>query len=94
MDADIPSKHDGPPKLLWWELDQAMVFMFGIVFGILSDFLLFGIAAGIWGMRWYGRKKAGKHRMYVVHLMYWYLPSEWLFSFPSLPPSSTREFIG
>lgn len=94
MDFAIPSKHDEPPKMLWWEFDQAIIFMTGVVFGILSGYLLLGVAIGVWCVRWYGKKKAGKHRMFVVHTMYWFLPSELMFPFPSLPPSSTREFIG
>ena len=94
MEYHIPSKHDEPPKMLWWEFDQAMIFMGGVVFGILSGYLFMGMVVGVWGVRWYGKKKAGKHRFYVVHIMYWFLPSELVFHFPSLPPSSTREFIG
>lgn len=94
MEYPIPSKHDEPPKMLWWEFDQAMIFMGGTVFGILSGFLFMGVVVGVWGVRWYGKKKAGRHKFYVVHIMYWFLPSEWVFPFPSLPPSSTREFIG
>ena len=94
MDFAIPSKHDEPPKMLWWEFDQASIFMTGVVFGILSGFLVLGVVIGVWGVRWYGKKKAGKHRMYVMHLMYWFLPSELVFPCPALPPSSTREFIG
>ena len=63
----------------------------------LDDMLFYGmlgVVIGVWCARWYSKKKAGKHRMYVVHIMYWYLPSEIVFPFPSLPPSSTREFIG
>lgn len=94
MDFAIPNKHDEPPKMLWWDFDQTIIFMIGVVFGILSGFLLLGVVIGVWCARWYSKKKAGKHRMYVVHIMYWYLPSEIVFPFPSLPPSSTREFIG
>ncbi len=93
-DYAIPSTHDDPPKLLLWEFDQALIFMIGMVFGILSDLMLLGIVASLWAARWYGQKKVGRHRMYVIHLIYWFLPSEWFFPFPSLPPSSTREFIG
>lgn len=94
MDYAIPSKHDDPPKMLWWDFDQAIIFMIGVVFGILSGFLLLGVVLGIWISHWYSKKKAGKHRFFVVHIMYWFLPSELVFPFPSLPPSSTREFIG
>jgi conjugal transfer pilus assembly protein TraL len=94
MDFAIPSKHDEPAKLLMWEFDQALIFMIGVVFGILSGFVFAGVALGVWIAHWYSKKKANKHRMFIVHLMYWYLPSELTFPFPSLPPSSTREFIG
>lgn len=94
MNYAIPRKHDEPAKLLLWDFDQALLFMIAVVFGILSDLLLLGVAIGIWGGRWYGKQKVGRHRMFVVHLMYWFLPSEWAFPFPALPPSSTREFIG
>lgn len=94
MDFAIPRKHDEPAKLLLWDFDQALIFMIAMVFGILADMLFVGVASGLWVSRWYAQRKAGKHRMFVVHLMYWFLPSEWIFPFPHLPPSSTREFIG
>ncbi|WP_308925844.1 type IV conjugative transfer system protein TraL [Janthinobacterium sp. J1-1] len=94
MDFAIPSKHDEPPKMLWWDFDQATIFMLFVVFGILSGFLFLGVVIGVWTARWYSKKKAGKHRYYVVHILYWYLPSQIIFPFPPLPPSSIREFIG
>lgn len=94
MDFSIPLTHDDPPKMLLWDFDLAIIFMVGVVFGIISGFLLMGVVVGVWGARWYSKKKAGKHKMYVVHVMYWFLPSELVFPFPTLPPSSTREFIG
>lgn len=90
----IPRTHDEPAKLLLWDFDQAMLFMIAVVFGILSEMLLLGFGLGLFGARWYGQRKVGRHRMFVVHLMYWFLPSEWIFPTPSLPPSCTREFIG
>lgn len=94
MDYDIPRKHDEPAKLLLWEFDQALIFMIAVVFGIVSEMLFLGVVVGIWGGRKYGKTKVGKHRMFVIHIMYWALPSEWTFPCPCLPPSSTREFIG
>ena len=85
MDYRLPRKHDEPAKVLLWDFDQALIFMIAVVFGILSDMLFLGVVFGVWGGRWYGQKKVGRHRMFVVHLMYWYLPSEWTFPFPSLP---------
>lgn len=94
MEHAIPNQHDDPPKLLLWEFDQALIFMIGLVFGIVAEMLLPGMVCSLLLARWYGQKKVGRHRMYVMHLLYWYLPSDWLMPFPSLPPSSTREFIG
>ncbi|TWI69286.1 conjugal transfer pilus assembly protein TraL [Pseudoduganella lurida] len=94
MDYAIPQLHDGPPKLLWWDFDQGLVFMVAILFGILSDLMLFGVAVGVIAARWYGRHKSRKHRMYIAHLMYWFLPGDWLLPCPQLPPSSVRQFIG
>lgn len=94
MDYAIPRTHDAPMKWLMWDFDQCMVVGIGFAFGLLTELILPGIALGLLGARWYGKKKAGQHRNFVLHLMYWYLPSEWLFPFPFMPPSSTREFIG
>lgn len=93
-DYAIPRKHDEPAKLLLWDFDEALLFMIFVCFGIVSGFLLFSIILGLWAARIYSRKKAGKHRMYVVHLMYWYLPDELTPKSATLPPSCTREFIG
>jgi conjugal transfer pilus assembly protein TraL len=94
MEHAIPNQHDDPPKLLLWDFDQAMIVMIGMTFGIVAEMLLAGIVCSLLVARWYGQKKVGRHRMFVLHLMYWYLPSDLLMPFPSLPPSSTREFIG
>ena len=94
MTYKIPTTHDAPMKFMLWELDQALMFMTGIVIGILADLMIPGLVIGLWLFRWYGRRKVGKHPMFVVHYIYWHLPSELIFPFPSLPPSCTREFIG
>lgn len=92
-DYSIPRKHDEPAKLLLWDFDQAMIFMVAICFGIVSGFFLMSVVMAVWIGSMYSKQKAGKHRMYVVHLMYWYLPPE-LSPQGVVPPSCTREFIG
>lgn len=94
MDFAIPQLHDSAPKLLWWDFDQALIFGLAFVFGIVTGVMPLGLAIGILAGRWYGRHKARKHRMYIAHALYWYLPGEWLLPCPQLPPSSVREFIG
>jgi conjugal transfer pilus assembly protein TraL len=94
MDYEIPRTHDAPMKFIFWDFDQAMIFMTCIVFGILADLMVPGIVLGLLLGSWYGRRKVGKHPMFILHSIYWHLPSELLLPFPSLPPSCTREFIG
>ncbi len=94
MDFAIPQLHDGPPKLLWWDFDQALVFMMAFMCGIVGGMMVPGLCIGIFAARWYGRHKARKHRMYIAHAMYWFLPGEYLLPCPQLPPSCVREFVG
>jgi conjugal transfer pilus assembly protein TraL len=90
----IPRRHDDPPKLLLWDFDQALIFMLFLVMGLLSDMLVSSFVLGILAAKKYSRIKAGKHRMFLIHLMYWHLPSEMILGIKALPPSATREFIG
>lgn len=93
MNFLVPNGHDAPPKLLLWDFDQALIVMTGFVAGVVSGFLLAGIVGSVFLAREYTKKKVGRHRMFVMHLVYWHLPSQ-VIPFPALPPSATREFIG
>lgn len=92
--AVIPRRLDDPPRFLWWEFDQAILFILLFGLGITSGFIGTGAVVGGSLSYFYGRLKSGKHPRFAVHLMYWYLPSDKILSLKVTPPSHYREFIG
>ena len=87
----IPRHLDDPPRFLFWDLDEAVLFMLALILGLMVDLLFFGGATGIALVMLYGRAKSGRHRAFALHLMYWYLPVT--LGFRRTPPSCIREFI-
>lgn len=87
----VPRHLDEPPKLLFWDMDVAIVFLGIVLFGILAGVFVLAILAG--GVAGYGvqRLKAGQQKGYGVHFLYWHLPMN---AFKRTPPSCIREFIG
>lgn len=91
-DLLIPRRLDDPPKFLFWDFDVALLFMSGAFFGILSNYMLVGMALG-GVMAWaYGRMKSGKQKGYLMHLAYWYMPAG--FALRRVPKSAKRVFYG
>ena len=92
MSTLIPQRLDDPPKLLLWEMDQAMVFMSILVIGIACDlpgtFFVLGLLVA-WR---YGKLKSGKHRGFAKHLIFWRTPIT--LGMRRTPPSYIREFLG
>lgn len=94
MRYTIPATLDDLPKFLWWDFDQALLFLSIMLLGLISNFILTGIVlAGIAGWA-YGKTKSGRHRAYVVHMMYWYFPSDLTSNYKVTPPSYERDFLG
>ncbi|MCW8966244.1 MAG: type IV conjugative transfer system protein TraL, partial [Candidatus Pacearchaeota archaeon] len=90
----IPGTLDDPPKFLFWDMDQAMVFLSMFMMGLIAGFIASGlILAGVFGWL-YGKSKTGKHRAYIIHMMYWYLPSSLVSRFQVTPPSHERQYLG
>jgi conjugal transfer pilus assembly protein TraL len=87
----IPQHLDDPPRFLFWDLDEAMLFMLALIAGMLMQTLFIGIAVGIVLVLLYGKAKSGRHRAFAIHLMYWYLPVG--LGFKRTPPSYIREYI-
>ena len=87
----IPRHLDDPPRFLFWDLDEAILFMLALILGMMVDFLFVGAATGVALVVAYGRAKSGRHRAYALHLMYWHLPVS--LGFRRTPPSWIREFI-
>ena len=87
----IPQHLDDPPRFLFWDLDEAILFMLALILGLMVDLVFFGGATGVALVLAYGKAKSGRHRAYALHLMYWHLPVT--LGFRRTPPSWIREFI-
>lgn len=96
MDDDlklaIPVKLDDPPKFLWWDFDVAMIFMFGVIFGLVTQFALLGVVIGLFAAYGYQKTKQGKHKAFAIHFLYWKFGIS--MGVKSMPPSYVREFKG
>lgn len=90
----IPKSLDSPEKFLIWELDQAVIALMLLVFGIMAGQLLPGLIVGCLAAWQYGRLKSGKHPRFALHLMYWWLPGKILVRTRVTPPSDIRYFLG
>jgi len=88
----IPTRLDDPPKFMWWDFDVAMLFMSFFVFGVISGWILSFSLVGLVAAWLYRKSKAGQHRAYGMHLLYWPLPVN--LGMRATPPSSIREYIG
>jgi conjugal transfer pilus assembly protein TraL len=87
----IPRHLDDPPRFLFWDLDEAILFMLALVLGLMLDLVFPGVAAGLALALAYGRAKSGRHRAFALHLAYWYLPVT--LGFQRTPPSCVRVFV-
>ena len=87
----IPRHLDDPPRFLFWDLDEAILFMLALILGLTVDLLFVGAATGVALVVAYGRAKSGRHRAFALHLMYWHLPVT--LGFRRTPPSWIREYI-
>ncbi|ODU89857.1 MAG: type IV conjugative transfer system protein TraL [Thiobacillus sp. 65-69] len=90
--STIPTRLDDPPKFMWWDFDVAMLFMSFFVFGLVTGWILSFSIVGILFAWLYRKSKAGQHRAYGMHLIYWHLPVN--LGMKATPPSSIREYIG
>lgn len=88
----IPRNLDAPPLLFKWEADSAVLFvMMLILFGVLNMYL-FGMFAAFLSCRGYSYMKEEGGRGLIMKTLYWYTPSEIMFS--NKVPSHIREYIG
>ena len=90
----IPKTLDKSERFLFWDFDQAIVFLLMMGMGVLTGALFIGL--GGWGvMAWqYGRLKSGKHPKFALHILYWWMPSDMLVQTRVTPPSYVRYFLG
>jgi conjugal transfer pilus assembly protein TraL len=89
----IPSRLNSPPKMLFWDLDVAMMVITGIGIGIISKtiFICLLISAAL--AFFWSKAKAGKHPWFFVHGIAWYLADEVSLKNERMPPNSIKEFL-
>ncbi len=89
----IPKHLDDPPKALWWDMDEIVVFATIIFPGILLKnwtLLIVFMVLGIYVTYQYTKIKSGKIRGFLIHLIYWSLGLK----FKRIPASHIREISG
>ncbi len=90
---DIPRRLNDSPRFFWWEMDVALIFMSGLLAGLLSGFLLSGGLLGAALATGFGKAKSGQHPAFVHHLLYWHLPP-FVSGLQRTPPSYLRMLQG
>ena len=94
QDFYIPSHLDDPPRMFFWEIDQAIAAMVPLGLGLITGFLFTSLLLSIGAAILVGKIKAGRGRGVVSQAMYWYLPGDLILKLRRTPPSHVREFCG
>lgn len=84
---------DDPLRLLKWTVDEAIIILGPIFFGLGIEHPFIGLVlagGGYWALRT-SKKKFGLSTL--RHALYWNLPKN-AQKLPHLPPSYIREYIG
>lgn len=88
----IPRTLDDPEKILFFTYMEIGLLMFPLLTGLLFDFIIRGLVAGIVAVIAY-RKLNPKNKGYSIrHLIYGYCP-QWMSRFKVIPPSHIKIFI-
>lgn len=66
----IPKYLDAQPQFLWFELDEAMILLTGLVAGRMLDQMIFFIALSLIVQRVYTRLKNAKQTGFLQHTLY------------------------
>ena len=90
---EIPRRLNDPPRMFWWEIDVALLFLAAVLAGLLSGFFVSGCAVGVLVSWAYGKAKSGEHPAFALHLVYWHLPGA-VSGLQRTPPSHLRELVG
>lgn len=92
LSHDIPTTLDDIPKLLFWDIDVAILALAGILIGIAANHQVIGLGFGIGIAYLYAKHfKTGTHSGAAFHLLGWMtgqpIPSD-------LPSTHLRDFHG
>ena len=90
---EIPRRLNDPPRMFWWEIDVALLFLGAVLAGMLAGFFLTGCAAGALLAWAYGKARSGEHPAFALHWLYWHLPAA-VSGLKRTPPSHQRDLMG
>ena len=90
----IPKSLEAQERFLWWDFDQAIVFLLVLGTGVVAGSLFAGMLCGALLAWQYGRLKTGKHPKFALHALYWWLPSGLIGRVRATPASHHRFFLG
>lgn len=88
----IPRRLNDAPRLFFWDMDVAIVFLSFLMLGLLMGYALAGALAAVVVGYYFGKSKSGRHPAYTIHLAYWYSPLA--SGMEVIPPSYLREMAG
>jgi len=88
----IPKHLDTPPKIIFWYVDEFLMFCAPIMFGMLTEQLMISsIIAVIFYTNWKKVKGIGKGNV-PLFFIYWFLPKTFA-KFKKTPNSNNTLFI-
>jgi conjugal transfer pilus assembly protein TraL len=90
---DIARRLNDAPRMFWWEIDVALIFMGAVLAGMVAGYLFSGCAVGLLLAWSFGKAKSGEHPAFALHLLYWHLPAQ-VSGLSRTPPSCQRELQG
>lgn len=93
VSLEIPRRLNDPPRMFWWEIDVALLFLGAVLAGMVAGFFVTGCLAGALLAWAYGKAKSGEHPAFALHLLYWHLPA-FVSGLKRTPPSDQRELVG
>jgi conjugal transfer pilus assembly protein TraL len=79
---------DAPPTVLFWEIDEVIVFASCVLFGLLVDHLFFALILGAVVVKLLMTLKKSRAEGFFMHFLYWH----GIMKLKGYPPSYIREF--
>jgi len=88
----IPKHLNTPPKIIFWQVDEFLMFCAPIIFGLLTEQLMIStIIAVIFYTNWKKVKGIGKGNV-PLFFIYWFLPKTFS-KFKKTPNSNNTLFV-
>jgi len=71
-DIQVPQYVDELMQVGFWELDEAIFIVLGLVIGTISGWMITGLVSGTFMASLFAKYKSGQNRGMLLHMMYWY----------------------